>query len=224
MLKHLNARFMPSDYQQKLFREFQNLKQKESSISTYTEEFMKLQIRTNLQEDEEHVVARYINRLRFQLQNELGLLKVNIVDEAYQLALKAEEKLTRFSRVASKKGGSNSNRESRNSSKSTNEEPKDNVKENFQGRGGFRGRGRGQQFSGGWKPLRCFICSETHKAVDCPQNPKSAMATLAEEGEEPLIEEVEAETGENLMLRRNMLAGDKEAHVVDWRKNSVFRT
>ena len=55
----------------------------------YIKEFMKLQIRTSLQEGNEHTVARYKNGLRFQLQNELALLRVNYVDEAYQLALKA---------------------------------------------------------------------------------------------------------------------------------------
>lgn len=29
-------------------------------------------------------------------------------------------------------------------------------------------------FFGGWKPLSCFIWSEAHMAIDCPQNPKRA--------------------------------------------------
>lgn len=37
MLKHLRAQFFPFDYQQKLFKEFQNMKQKDQSIQAYTE-------------------------------------------------------------------------------------------------------------------------------------------------------------------------------------------
>lgn len=67
MLKHLRTKFMPSDYQQKLFKEFENLKQRELIVSAYTEEFLRLQIMTNLGEKDDHVVARCINGLQFQL-------------------------------------------------------------------------------------------------------------------------------------------------------------
>ena len=63
---------------------------------------MKLQIRTDLQEDDEHAAARYVNALRFQLQDELALIKVSSVDKAYQLALKDEEKLNRRNKAAIK--------------------------------------------------------------------------------------------------------------------------
>ena len=101
---------MHSNYQQKLFRDYQNLRQKGLSIFAFTEEFLKLQIRTDLQEDDEHATVKYVNALRFQLQDELALIKVSSVDEAYQLALKAEEKLNRRSKAAIKRGGSNMNR------------------------------------------------------------------------------------------------------------------
>ena len=65
MLKLLKVKFMPSDYRQKLFRDYQNLSQKDLSISALTREFLQLQIRTDLQEDDEHSVARYVNALRF---------------------------------------------------------------------------------------------------------------------------------------------------------------
>ena len=42
MLKRLNVKFMPSDYQQRLFKEYQNLRQKELSISAFTEEFSEI--------------------------------------------------------------------------------------------------------------------------------------------------------------------------------------
>lgn len=121
MLKRLNVKFMPADYQQRLFKEYQNLRQKELSISAFTEEFLKLQIRTGLQKDDEHAAARYVNGLRYQLQDELALLKVNSVDEAYQLALKAEEKLNRRGKAAFQRGSSSLNKGRGNYSRSTSE-------------------------------------------------------------------------------------------------------
>ena len=88
MLKLLKIKFLPFDYQQRLFKDYQNLRQKDLSIAAFTKEFFKLQITIDLQEYDEHAVAKYVNALRFQLQDELSLIKVSYVDEAYQLALK----------------------------------------------------------------------------------------------------------------------------------------
>jgi len=38
-----------------------------------------------------------------------------------------------------------------------------------------------------------------------------------------LREEVEVEIGENLMLNRTLVTGDKETPMTDWIRNSVFR-
>ena len=46
-------------------------------------------------EDKPDKIARYINGLIFDIQDELGLLSLRSVEEAYQVALKAEEKLMR---------------------------------------------------------------------------------------------------------------------------------
>ena len=40
-------------------------------------------------------VAWYINGLRFNIQDEVGMLKIDSVEDAYQYALKAEDKLKR---------------------------------------------------------------------------------------------------------------------------------
>ena len=45
-----------------------------------------------------------------------------------------------------------------------------------------------------------------------------------EEGAELLSEEVEAKRGENLMLRRTLISGNKVTPEADWRRKSVFRT
>ena len=68
------------------------MKQKISSVQEYTNEFYKLSMRIEHQEDDEQVAARYMNGLKFSIQDELSMHHVKIMEEAYQLALKAEEK------------------------------------------------------------------------------------------------------------------------------------
>lgn len=40
-------------------------------------------------------MARYVNGLRMDIQDEISILSPKIVEEAYQMVLKAEEKLMR---------------------------------------------------------------------------------------------------------------------------------
>lgn len=95
MVSKLKAKFMPKDYHLNLFKKMQNLKQKGMSVKEYTEEFYKLSIRTRHAEDDLEKVARYINGLRYEIQDEIGLLSLKTVEDAYQVGLKAKEKILR---------------------------------------------------------------------------------------------------------------------------------
>ena len=88
-------KFLPKDYHLNLFKQMQNLKQKGMSVKEYTEEFYRLNIRIGHVEDDLEKVARYINGLRYEIQDEIILLSLKTVEDAYQAALKAEEKLLR---------------------------------------------------------------------------------------------------------------------------------
>lgn len=103
-----------------MFREFQNLRQQDQSIQSYTNQFMRLQIRTDLPESKEQATTRYVNGLSFQLQDELALVKLPMVDEAYEYALKVEEKLNQKSKM-NKRGDSSQNSGTGISSKSANQ-------------------------------------------------------------------------------------------------------
>ena len=65
------------------------------TIRDYTEEIFKIDIISGHIEDTPKRVARYFNGLRFDIQDELGLFSLRYVEEAYQVALKVEEKLMR---------------------------------------------------------------------------------------------------------------------------------
>ena len=54
-----------------------------------------MNIRSGYIEDTQEKVSRYVNSLRFDIQDELSLLSLRSVEEAYQVGLKVEEKLIR---------------------------------------------------------------------------------------------------------------------------------
>ena len=54
-----------------------------------------MNIRAGYTKDNSKKVARYMNGLRFDIQDEVSLLSPKSVEEAYQCALKVEEKLNR---------------------------------------------------------------------------------------------------------------------------------
>ena len=73
----------------------QNLRQRSLIVKEYTEEFYKVSIRDREAQDTDEKVARYMNGLRMDIQDEISMLTPKTVEEAYQIALKAKEKLMR---------------------------------------------------------------------------------------------------------------------------------
>ena len=73
----------------------QSLKQAGRSVQEYTEEFYRLLIRIGHVEADKEKVARYLNGLRLSIQEDLNLVRMNSIEEAYQFALKVEEKLNK---------------------------------------------------------------------------------------------------------------------------------
>ena len=65
------------------------------SVKEFTEEFYKLIIREVHRESDDEKVARYMNGLRYDIQDEMSMKTIRTVEDAYQIALKAEEKLSR---------------------------------------------------------------------------------------------------------------------------------
>eukprot|EP00253_Pinus_taeda_P031086 PITA_31086 len=99
----LKEKFLPKDYQIMLYRQVQNLKQRGMTVREFTEEFYKLNLRAGYVEDTSEKTARFVNGLRGEILDEIGILSPQTLDEAYQFALKAEEKINR--KQNSKRGG-----------------------------------------------------------------------------------------------------------------------
>ena len=95
MVAKLKQKFIPIDYELDMLKKMQGLKQVGKSVQEYTKEFYQVLIRTSHAEDNKEKVAHYINKLRSSIQEELSLVQIMSIKEAYQFSLKVEEKLNK---------------------------------------------------------------------------------------------------------------------------------
>eukprot|EP00253_Pinus_taeda_P003758 PITA_03758 len=170
-----------------------------------------------------------------QILDEIGILSPQTLDEAYQFALKAEEKINRKqntkrgggsgrgkAKVYGRGRGTGSNEEG-SSSKSAGTTEKDNSTR--EGRPAQRGRGFGR----GRGTVQCYRCHKLgHKSYDCPEDePAGGRGTYVAQPEDveetPQEAENTPETGEALVLNKVLLKPAKEVAEPDQRK-ALFRT
>jgi hypothetical protein len=90
MVAKLKENFIPKDYQINLFRRLQNLRYKRLSVEEYPEEFYKMNIRDGQKENEDEKTTRYINGMRYEIQEKINMILISTVEDSYQASLKAE--------------------------------------------------------------------------------------------------------------------------------------
>ena len=83
MVNKIKKKFLPTDYQMNLLRKMKNLKQKDMSVKNYSEEFYRIDIRSRHVDDEIEKVTKYLNGLRYGIQDEMSFVKAYSVEEAY---------------------------------------------------------------------------------------------------------------------------------------------
>ena len=76
MVNKVKKKFLPANYQVSLLRKMQNLKQKDMIVKEYIEEFYRLDIRFGHVDDDVEKIARYINGLRYGIQDEISFVKI----------------------------------------------------------------------------------------------------------------------------------------------------
>jgi hypothetical protein len=79
MVAKMKAKFIPKNYQITLFRRMQNLRQKLMSVKEYTKEFYKLNIKVGHRESDDEKVSRYMNGLRYDIQDEMIMMIIRTV-------------------------------------------------------------------------------------------------------------------------------------------------
>jgi hypothetical protein len=94
MITKMKAKFILRYFQITLFRRMQNLRQKLMTVKEYTKEFYKLNIKVGHRESDDEKSSRYLNGLRYDIQDEMSMVTIRMVEYAYQMALKAEEKMS----------------------------------------------------------------------------------------------------------------------------------
>jgi hypothetical protein len=65
------------------------------TLKEYIEEFYRMNIRTGQRDKDDEKIVRYINGLRYEIQDEISMMTMTTVEDAYHIALKVEEKLAR---------------------------------------------------------------------------------------------------------------------------------
>ncbi|XP_078161156.1 uncharacterized protein LOC144556644 [Carex rostrata] len=225
--REMNREFLPLNYRQTLFQQFQSLSQGAKSVEEYTLEFYKLEARNQINETEDLRVARYLHGLRMNIQDMLVVHTFNNVGEAQSKAKAVEKQLTKSRNFNRGNFSSNSNsspfRPAPNNTTNSNRphllpsppKPNQNFPENSKAN------------------IRCNNCCEMgHYARECP---KVRPHLYANEGfeeeeewnengyEEEEIHEVNPEdlSAESLVMRRLCL-GPKSTE--DWRRHAIFKT
>ena len=195
-----------------------------------------MSIRAGQIQDIAEKISRYINGLRMEIQDEISILSPKIVEEAYQMALKAEEKLLRNK---SAKGRGTFQGKGSQGGRGRSTTPRDGASSNSPQYAPIEGdtsgrripyRGRGGRSRG--REVRCYRCNKLgHRAYECPEkenvgtSQRNAIVSQTEEAAKlPEAErEIMPEMGESLVVNKVLLKQTKEV-VEPAHRKTLFRS
>ena len=91
----LQGWFLPPDYEQFLYQQYQNCRQANRTVNEYTEEFHQLNAWVNLFETKYQWIARYIRSLKLVIQDRMALQGVWTMTNETNLVMKVENHINR---------------------------------------------------------------------------------------------------------------------------------
>jgi hypothetical protein len=162
----------------------------------------------------------------------MSLMTIRTVEDAYQMALKDEEKLSQKQgqrgRGRSQSRGKTIAQDKTQKPKEEGKKPQTQPKRGGSSQGQYadrntfpraRGRGRGR---GG--EVKCFVCGNIgHKSYECLDRKKDGGETHIAEAQGQNVEAEDAKGGRSLMMRKVLLNSEKELESPAQR-NSLFQT
>jgi hypothetical protein len=211
----------------------QNLKQRGLSVKEYTKEFYRLNIRVGHKENEDEKTNRYINGLRYEIQEDISMMSVSKVKDSYQASLKDEEKLAKKqsqqSRGRNSSRGKGTSREKFQKSKpeaerqhSNHEKGGSSTEGQYGGRSSFS-MGRGRRIARGGI-VKCYTYGkEGHKYWECLDRKREGGGESQITEALKHVEEEEIEGGKNLMMRKVLLKPKKDVGE-PVQRTSLFKT
>eukprot|EP00253_Pinus_taeda_P031584 PITA_31584 len=236
MVAKLKGRFLPRDYQIALHRQVQNLRQRGLTVKEYTKEFYRVNLRARYTEDTAERIARYVNGLRMDILDEISILSPNNTEEAYQSAIKAEEKLNRRQNAQRGRGSTRGRGQSYGRGRTTSNSEEASSSRNSRtaekgdgtrgGRSFQRGRGNGRGRGTGYQCYRCHKWG--HRSFECLETDsigqRGAYVVQPEEAAAPPQEAENAQKmGEALVLHKVLLKPVDES-VEQTQQKALFRT
>lgn len=97
----MQKRFVLASYKQELYLSLTSLKQDDLSVLDYIQRFEQLMIQVDLDDKEEHKIARFVHGLNPSIAERLEMHQVWLFEDACKLALKIERQL-KTKKVASR--------------------------------------------------------------------------------------------------------------------------
>ena len=102
MKKYLKRQFLPPDYQELVYQEYQNCKQLGDSIVVYTKKFYRLQSYLDFNESEEYSISRYKNGLCWSIKKKLSTESFDFLTDLVLAATHVEQVIQREQTVLRK--------------------------------------------------------------------------------------------------------------------------
>ncbi|KAI9160513.1 hypothetical protein LWI28_008858 [Acer negundo] len=90
MKSKFKAKFLPLDYEQRMYIHLQNCKQWNKTVEEYIDEFICLNSRNLLPDNENMQIARFNRGLKHKIQDQIKILNKFTLGQAFDLARKAE--------------------------------------------------------------------------------------------------------------------------------------
>ena len=89
----LKKRFLPDDYKQDLYLKLHHLKQGDKRVEEYIREFEGLMLRSDIPEEKEHTIARFLGGLNRDIAYKIELQSYHSFEDVCKLAMKVEKQV-----------------------------------------------------------------------------------------------------------------------------------